>query len=122
MRRARSTLAAAAVATTAGVLAAPAAQAAPGDGDGGLPVQLVAMNDFHGRISTQTGGDGELVTSPGPDGDYATAADNVVERVGGAANVATTLADIRADWGGPERDTFFVGAGDLVLGQAPVAR
>ncbi|SFO88481.1 5'-nucleotidase [Geodermatophilus dictyosporus] len=115
MRRSRSTLAAAAaVATTAGILAAPAAQAAPGDGAGGLPVQLVAMNDFHGRISPQTGGDGELVTSPGPDGDYATAADNVVEKVGGAANVATTLADIREDWGGPARNTFFVGAGDLV--------
>ncbi|PRY51636.1 5'-nucleotidase [Geodermatophilus tzadiensis] len=118
MRRTRSTLAtAAALATTAGILAAPAApaaQAAPGDGSGGLPVQLVAMNDFHGRISTQTGGDGELVTSPGPDGDYATAGDNVVEEVGGAANVATTLADLREDWGGPAENSLFVGAGDLV--------
>ncbi|SDC00526.1 5'-nucleotidase [Geodermatophilus telluris] len=116
MRRKRSTLAAAAaaVATTAGILAAPAAQAAPGDGAGGLPVQLVAVNDFHGRISPQSGGDGELTTGPGPDGDYATTADNVVEQVGGAANVATTLADVRADWGGPARNTFLVGAGDLV--------
>ncbi|MGY1829883.1 bifunctional metallophosphatase/5'-nucleotidase [Geodermatophilus sp. SYSU D01180] len=116
MRPTRSTLATAlAAATTAGLLAVPAAaQAAPGSGNGGLPVQLVAMNDFHGRISPQSGGDGELTTSPGPDGDYATAADNVVDKVGGAANIATTLADVREDWGGPERNTFFVGAGDLV--------
>ncbi|MGY1697411.1 bifunctional metallophosphatase/5'-nucleotidase [Geodermatophilus sp. SYSU D00814] len=116
MRRTRLPLAAAAaVATTAGLLAVPAAaQAAPGSGNGGLPVQLIAMNDFHGRISPQSGGDGELVTSPGPDGDYTTAADNVVEKVGGAANIATTLAGIREDWGGPEKNTFFVGAGDLV--------
>jgi 5'-nucleotidase len=116
LRRTRLSLAAAvAAATTAGLLAIPAAaQAAPGNGAGGLPVQLVAMNDFHGRISPQTGGDGELVTSPGPDGNYATAGDNVTEKVGGAANIATTLADIRRGWGGPKKNTFFVGAGDLV--------
>ncbi|SFT75641.1 5'-nucleotidase [Geodermatophilus amargosae] len=116
MRRTRFTLAAAlATATMAGLLAAPTvAAAAPGNGAGGLLVQLVAMNDFHGRISPQTGGDGELVTSPGPDGNYATTADNVTEKVGGAANIATTLGDIREAWGGPGKNTFFVGAGDLV--------
>ncbi|WP_369253656.1 bifunctional metallophosphatase/5'-nucleotidase [Geodermatophilus amargosae] len=116
MRRTRLTLAAAvAVATSAGLLAVPvAAQAAPGNGNGGLPVQLIAMNDFHGRISPQSGGDGQLVTSPGPDGDYSTTADNVTETVGGAADIATTLAELRRGWGGPQKNTFFVGAGDLV--------
>ena len=33
-----------------------------------VPVQLLAMNDFHGRISLTSGGDSELVTDPGPDG------------------------------------------------------
>jgi 5'-nucleotidase len=110
LRRTRFSLAAAlAAATTVGLLAVPAvASAAPGNGAGGLPVQLVAMNDFHGRISPQTGSDGELVTSPGPDGDYATTADNVTEKVGGAANVATTLSDIREAWGGPQKNTFLL--------------
>jgi len=111
LRRTRLTLAATLVASAA-VVGIPStstpAQAAAGD-----VVQLVAMNDFHGRISEQSGGDGQLVTSPGPDGDYATTADNVTENVGGAANIATTLAGLRADFGDAD-SSFFVGAGDLV--------
>jgi 5'-nucleotidase len=100
--------------------AADAADAAPEGGakvakaaSTGDVVQLVAMNDFHGRISPQPVGDGTLVTAPGPDGAYGTA-DDVSESVGGAANIATTLADLRAGFGGPADSSFFVGAGDLV--------
>ncbi|MEU2349226.1 bifunctional metallophosphatase/5'-nucleotidase [Modestobacter sp. NPDC049651] len=87
---------------------APVAAAAAGD-----VVQLVTMNDFHGRISPQSGGDGTLITDPGPDGAYGTA-DDVSQTVGGAANIATTLAGLRTDFGGPAESSFFVGAGDLV--------
>ncbi|MBM7805564.1 5'-nucleotidase [Geodermatophilus bullaregiensis] len=114
MRRTRLTLAAAAaVATSAGLLAAPSvASAAPED----VTVQLLAMNDFHGRITPQTGADGALATSPGPDGTYGNA-DDVIVPVGGAAHVAATVQRLettfRETTQGPA-DSFFVGAGDLV--------
>lgn len=83
------------------------AAAAPGD----IDVQLLAVNDFHGRIEVQTGGDGELGTDPGPDGVHGTD-DDIVELVGGAANLAVTLDQQAADFGG--ENSFFVGAGDLI--------
>ncbi|MBA2417112.1 MAG: bifunctional metallophosphatase/5'-nucleotidase [Geodermatophilaceae bacterium] len=83
------------------------ATAAPGD----IDVQLLAVNDFHGRIEVQSGGDGELITDPGPDGEYGTD-DDVSELVGGAANLATTLDQQAADFG--SANSFFVGAGDLI--------
>ena len=88
MRRTRLSLAAAAaVATTAGLLAVPTvAQAAPKD----VTVQLLAMNDFHGRITPQSGADGSLATAPGTDGRYGTG-DDVVVPVGGAAQIAATV-------------------------------
>jgi 5'-nucleotidase len=112
LRRSRLSLVAAlAVAASASLVALPpAAGAAEGD-----VVQLIAMNDFHGRISPQTGGDGTLVTSPGPDGIYGDPAptDDITENVGGAANIATTLASLRSSFGNAD-SSFFVGAGDLV--------
>ncbi|MGY1619909.1 bifunctional metallophosphatase/5'-nucleotidase [Geodermatophilus sp. SYSU D00691] len=113
MPRFRPTLVVTALAASVAVGTPLTASAAPGNGAGGVPVQLIAMNDFHGRISPQTGGDGSLVTAPGPDGAYGTA-DDVSEQVGGAANVATTLGDLRQGFGGPKHNSFFVGAGDLV--------
>jgi 5'-nucleotidase len=114
VRRTRSTLAAAAaVATTAGVLAAPAASAAP---EPPIPVQLLAMNDFHGRITPQTGADGSLATSPGADGVYGNA-DDVTVPVGGAQHVAATVQQLQAQFTeetAGSTDSFFVGAGDLV--------
>ncbi|MBA2553750.1 MAG: bifunctional metallophosphatase/5'-nucleotidase, partial [Geodermatophilaceae bacterium] len=99
-----------ALAAAAGLLLAvpvvPAA-AAPGD----IDVQLLAVNDFHGRIEVQSGSDGELIVSPGPDGIYGTD-DDVSELVGGAANLAVTLDQQAADFGGA--NSFFVGAGDLI--------
>ncbi|CAB4906129.1 MAG: bifunctional metallophosphatase/5'-nucleotidase [Actinobacteria bacterium] len=111
MRRTRLTLALALVAGSAVVgipAAATPAQAADGD-----VIQLVAMNDFHGRISPQSGGDGSLVTATGPDNVYGTS-DDVSQTVGGAANIATTLAQIRAGFAPGAANSFFVGAGDLV--------
>jgi 5'-nucleotidase len=99
---------AAAPAEAAVAAEAPVTVAAAGD-----VVQLVAMNDFHGRISPQEGGDGSLITGAGADGVFGTP-DDVSETVGGAANIATTLADLRTQFPGPDESSFFVGAGDLV--------
>ncbi|MCW2578511.1 MAG: Endonuclease/exonuclease/phosphatase [Blastococcus sp.] len=81
-----------------------------------VPVQLLAMNDFHGRISLTTGGDASVVTDPGPDGTYGTS-DDVSSTVGGAANIASTVAERRAAFiggGGARTGSYFVGAGDLI--------
>ena len=86
-----------------------------------VPVQLIAMNDFHGRISLTSGGDSELVTDPGPDGvwgpDENGVSDDVVTEVGGSANVAATVqrqqGAFRREAGGSSA-SFFVAAGDLV--------
>ncbi|MGY1687096.1 bifunctional metallophosphatase/5'-nucleotidase [Geodermatophilus sp. SYSU D00804] len=114
MRRTRFSLAAAvAVATTAGLVAVPsAAQAAPKD----VTVQLLAMNDFHGRITPQTGADGSLATAPGADGKLGTS-DDVTVPVGGAPQIAATVERLQSTFKdttqGPST-SLFVGAGDLV--------
>ncbi|SNR93187.1 5'-nucleotidase [Geodermatophilus saharensis] len=115
MRRTRYPLAAAvAAATTAGLLAVPAAaQAAPKPP---VPVQLLAMNDFHGRITPPSGADGALATSPGPDNVYGNT-DDVTVPVGGAQHVAATVEALQAQFAqqnGGSADSFFVGAGDLI--------
>jgi 5'-nucleotidase len=104
-----------ALTTSAAVVVLPtAASASAGD-----VVQLIAMNDFHGRISPQSGSDGTLLTDtpgPGADGVFGNA-DDGPQQVGGAANIATTLAALRADFaadGGAPGASMFVGAGDLV--------
>ncbi len=121
MRRARRSLVVVATATAA--LAVPWGVGASGaDGGAGqdVPVQLVAMNDFHGRISLTTGGDSQLVTAPGPDGVFGPGAsgtsDDVVAEVGGSANVAATVQRLQAAFReqSGESSSFFVGAGDLV--------
>jgi 5'-nucleotidase len=114
LRRTRFSLAAAvAAATTAGLLAVPTvAQAAPKD----VTVQLLAMNDFHGRITPQAGADGSLATAPGTDGRYGTT-DDVVVPVGGAPQIAATVERLQSAFTdttqGPST-SLFMGAGDLV--------
>ena len=114
MRRTRLTLAAT-TAASALVVGLPAvAEAAPQQP---IPVQLLAMNDFHGRISpaSATSSDAKL-TAPGPDGQYGTP-DDTTQIVGGAANVATTIKQLRASFegsAGPGGASYFVGAGDLI--------
>jgi 5'-nucleotidase len=110
---------AAAAGTVPWAAAASGSQAAGARPD--VPVQLLAMNDFHGRISLTTGGDSQLVTAPGPDGvfgpDAAGVTDDVVTEVGGSANVASTVQRLQADFrreAGGSSSSFFVGAGDLV--------
>jgi 5'-nucleotidase len=117
LRRTRLTIALTVAA--ASVVGVPtAASAAPKD----VTVQLLAMNDFHGRISPTVGGDSQLLTSPGPDGVYGvnpatTVNDDVSTVVGGSANIAATVESLQAEFGratkGPH-DSFFVGAGDLI--------
>ena len=116
MRRTHVSLAVVAVAAT--VVAVPTPAGAHPDG---VPVQLVAMNDFHGRISLTAGGDSELVTAPGPDGLFGEnelgESDDVVTVVGGSANVASTVQRLqtafRLDAGGSAA-SLFVGAGDVI--------
>jgi 5'-nucleotidase len=127
MRRPLPLLAAALV---AGVLVAPTTAAAGDEADRshkhpwkgpGVAIQLLAMNDFHGRISPTSGSDSQLITDPGPDGVYgedaAGVSDDVVVEVGGAAHVAALVADLEAQFRTSTRgpaDSWFVGAGDLV--------
>jgi 5'-nucleotidase len=104
VRRKRLSLAAAlAVATSAAVVATPlAANAAPGD----IPVQLIAMNDFHGRIAETTQGDATLIDDNG-----------ATQTVGGSAHVAATVENLQSAFAtanGGSADSFFVGAGDLI--------
>jgi 5'-nucleotidase len=80
-------------------------------------VQLIAMNDFHGRISemSPTSSDSKL-TTPGRDGRYGTA-DDGVQIVGGSADVATTVSTLEKRFhaaSGGKGVSYFVGAGDLV--------
>lgn len=125
MRRTRLSLAVAvAAATTVGLVAAPTmASAAPKQGPAkNVTVQLLAMNDFHGRITPQPNpGDGQLLTSPGPDGKYGNVVNGVNDdesiNVGGAAHIAATVDRLEQSFydsvDGPKA-SYFVGAGDLV--------
>jgi 5'-nucleotidase len=125
VRRTRLSVAVLAVASAA-VVGLPAAASAsppvpttPAAPAADIPVQLLAMNDFHGRISETTGGDSLLFVNDGgvgPDGKAGTADDGSIT-VGGAANVATTLKSAKAAFatsGGTEQGSLFVGAGDLI--------
>jgi 5'-nucleotidase len=111
------------MASTAAALAVPAAAQAAPKAKPDVPVQLIAMNDFHGRIEltpTNSSGTGEAqqITAPGPDGAYGTG-DDVVSIVGGSANVASTVnrlqSQFRAQYG-HKAGSWFVAAGDLISG------
>jgi 5'-nucleotidase len=117
LRRSRLSLAVVlATATSAAVVALPSTASAA---DGVTPVQILTMNDFHGRIAPQSGGDGQLLTDvggPGPDGKPNTS-DDGTELVGGAAYIATAVEQRTSDFttaGGAAGSSYFVGAGDLV--------
>ena len=115
MRRSRLSFAAAlAVASSAALVGVPAvADAAPKPN---VPVQLIAMNDFHGRIANTTGADSQQITAPGPDGAYGTP-DDIVSIVGGSANVASTVQRLQAEFAaqnGGSSASWFVGAGDMI--------
>ena len=93
LRRTRLSLATVVVASSA-VLGLPTvALAAPADGAAApaadIPVQLLTMNDFHGRISETEGGDSELTDAAG----------NTLV-VGGAAHVASTADAARSAFAG----------------------
>jgi len=115
LRRSRLSLAAAlAMATSVGLIAGPSvASAAPKPN---IPVQLIAMNDFHGRIANTAGADSQQITAPGPDGAYGTK-DDEISIVGCSANVATTVKQLQSQFraeNGSGAGSFFVGAGDLI--------
>lgn len=68
-----------------------------------VPVQLIAMNDFHGRIDAYTNSDSALPGYPDP--------------VGGAAYIPPLMSQLRSDFataGGDPANSVFVGAGDLI--------
>jgi 5'-nucleotidase len=117
LRRTRLSLAAAlALATSVGLVAAPSVAAAAPKPKPDVPVQLIAMNDFHGRIANTAGADSQQITAPGPDGAYGTS-DDIVTIVGGSANVASTVQRLQSDFAaqsGKKSGSYFVGAGDLI--------
>ena len=113
MRRTRlSFVATLAVASSAALVGVPTAVAATPQR---IPVQLLTMNDFHGRISETAGGDSQITTGPGKDGVYGPNASGVTDddflRVGGSAHIAATVERLQAAFDG---ESFFVGAGDLI--------
>jgi 5'-nucleotidase len=116
LRRTRLSLAAVlAVASSAAFIAAPTvASAAPQQQ---IPVQFIAMNDFHGRISAADPSSSEAkLTAPGKDGQYGTA-DDTTQIVGGSAYVATTVTNLQKSFQastGAASKSYFVGAGDLI--------
>ena len=104
------------------VAATPPAVAAPTT----VPVQILAINDLHGRISLTQGNESRLVTGPGPDGVYGKnssgVSDDEVTRVGGAANIATTVKDLQSDFrdlAGGAAASFLVSAGDIIGASPP---
>jgi len=124
LRRTRLSLAAAlALATSVGVIAGPTAATAAPKPKADIPVQIIAMNDFHGRITAQSkpdvtngAGDGTLATAPGKDGKYG-GSDDIVFPVGSAASIAANVQSLQASFHqatNPEARSVFVGAGDLV--------
>ena len=117
MRRTRSSLVVALLAaTSASVLALPgtaSAETVPAAAD--VPVQLLTLNDLHGRINQPTGADGAAPT-PGPDGQYGTA-DDVSVPVGGLAAVAATVARAGEQFvtdGGSAENSLLIGMGDVI--------
>jgi 5'-nucleotidase len=118
LRRSRLSLAAAlAVASSAVLVGVPAVAEAAPKPKPDVPVQLIAMNDFHGRISAAPASSSDAkLTDPGKDGQYGTA-DDTVQIVGGSANVASTVNSLQKSFrgsSGPAGKSYFVGAGDLV--------
>lgn len=124
MRRTRLSLSIATAAVGSAVLvglpavasAAPNGHAQPGPQRPSV-VQLIAMNDFHGRITemSPTSSDSKL-TTPGADGVYGTP-DDQVQLVGGSADVATTVKNLESAFhasNGATARSYFVGAGDLI--------
>jgi 5'-nucleotidase len=104
------------VASSAVLVGAPAVADAAPKPKRDIPVQLIAMNDFHGRIKITEGADAQQVTAPGPDGAYGTT-DDIRTTVGGSAHVAATVQRLQGEFraeSGDRAASYFVGAGDLV--------
>ncbi len=90
------------------------------------PVQVLAINDLHGRLARTVDDESTLATGPGPDGVFGADAtgqsDDVFAQVGGSMHVGTLVEDLRASF---RRDaagsaaSFLVGAGDLVGNSTP---
>jgi 5'-nucleotidase len=106
----------------AGVVGAPPpANAVPAR----VPVQVLAINDFHGRLAVPSPAESNLITGPGRDGVYgrtdAGIKDDDIVQVGGAVNLAATVRRLQDDFrhgAGGSAASFFVGAGDLI-GDSP---
>jgi 5'-nucleotidase len=116
LRRSRLSLVAALAVAGATVVGVPTAADAAPKPKQPVPVQLIAMNDFHGRIQNTAGADSQQITAPGPDGAYGTS-DDIVTVVGGSANVAATVQQLQKSFreeNGRKAGSWFVGAGDLI--------
>jgi 5'-nucleotidase len=105
------------------VVGAPARADVPPNAE---PVQILAINDFHGRIARTVDDESTLATGPGPDGVFGADAtgqsDDVFDQVGGSMHVGTLVEDLQVSF---RRDaagsaaSFLVGAGDLIGNSTP---
>jgi 5'-nucleotidase len=85
------------------------------------PVQVLAINDLHGRLARTVDDESTLATGPGPDGVFGADAtgqsDDAFAQVGGAMHIGTLVEELRTSF---RRDaagsaaSFLVGAGDLI--------
>jgi 5'-nucleotidase len=119
LRRSRLSFAAALAVTASAVLVGvPAVADAAPKPKPDVPVQLITMNDFHGRIQETTGGDSILFTGQGDGPDRLPGnADDGTVIVGGSAHVAATVKQLQASFraaNGDKAGSWFVGAGDLI--------
>jgi len=90
-------------AVVATLLVAPAAEAAPRSRT--VPVRVIALNDFHGNLQPPAGSSGRV-----------TLGDGTTVDAGGAAYLATHVAQLKAD----AKNAFVVSAGDNI-GASPLA-
>jgi 5'-nucleotidase len=88
----------------AAVAAAPAAARRDVAARGGVEIQLLAFNDFHGNLQPPSGSSGVIRTSTNP---------NVDTPAGGMEYMATHLKRLEAE---NPRNTLVVSAGDLIGG------
>jgi 5'-nucleotidase len=87
-----------------GVAAGPAAARRDAAARGGVEIQLLAFNDFHGNLQPPSGSGGVIRTSTNP---------NVDTPAGGMEYMATHLERLEAE---NPRNTLVVSAGDLIGG------
>src|SRR3954454_24401305 len=101
----------------AGATAASAAPKQTPPGQAPVPLQLLALNDFHGQLERPTGSSSQLPGQPGRTNVDATTGQPVGNGYGGVEYLATQVQQLEAAAQAP--NTLTVAAGDLI-GASPL--